>query len=253
MSGENQNSLKQIFDAEYVNVQPHSGAQANMAVFMACLKPGDKFMGLNLAHGGHLSHGSPVNFSGLMFEACEYNVTPDTNLVDYDQMEAAINEKTKAVISNSPDRMVLGQDRKVSGLLDMYELMYEDFDRGTAEENLKKLNIEKDDYVGKLSKGNAEKVQILLTMSRKAKLFVLDEPFNGVDPVARESIIKLMLGCVPEDSSLLISTHQIGDIEQILDEAVFIKEGQLLFHRSVDEIRSGTGRSLTETYMEEFR
>ncbi|MBP1584481.1 MAG: ABC transporter ATP-binding protein [Lachnospiraceae bacterium] len=164
-----------------------------------------------------------------------------------------VGEKTKAVISYSPDRMVLGQDRKVSGLLDMYELMYEDFDRGNAEENLKKLNIEKDDYVGKLSKGNAEKVQILLTMSRKAKLFVLDEPFNGVDPVARESIIKLMLGCVPEDSSLLISTHQIGDIEQILDEAVFIKEGQLLFHRSVDEIRSGTGRSLTETYMEEFR
>ena len=164
-----------------------------------------------------------------------------------------VGEKTKAVISYSPDRMVLGQDRKVSGLLDMYELMYEDFDRGTAEENLKKLNIEKDDYVGKLSKGNAEKVQILLTMSRKAKLFVLDEPFNGVDPLARESIIKLMMGCVPEDSSLLISTHQIGDIDQILDEAVFIKEGLLLFHRSVDEIRSGTGRSLTETYMEEFR
>ena len=164
-----------------------------------------------------------------------------------------VGEKTKAVMSYSPDRMVLGQDRKVSGLLDMYELMYEDFDRGNAEENMKKLNIEKDDYVGKLSKGNAEKVQILLTMSRKAKLFVLDEPFNGVDPVARESIIKLMLGCVPEASSLLISTHQIGDIEQILDEAVFIKEGQILFHRSVDEIRSGTGRSLTETYMEEFR
>jgi len=79
--------IKQIFGAEYANVQPHSGAQANMAVFMACLKPGDKFMGLNLAHGGHLSHGSPVNFSGLMYHQCEYNVTPDTNLVDYDMME----------------------------------------------------------------------------------------------------------------------------------------------------------------------
>ena len=94
--------LKEIFDAEYVNVQPHSGAQANMAVFMACLKPGDKFMGLNLAHGGHLSHGSPVNFSGLMFEACEYNVTPDTNLVDYDQMEeVALRERPKLIVGGA--------------------------------------------------------------------------------------------------------------------------------------------------------
>ena len=94
--------LKEIFGAEYANVQPHSGAQANMAVFMACLKPGDKFMGLNLAHGGHLSHGSPVNFSGLMFEACEYNVTPDTNLVDYDQMEeVAQRERPKLIVGGA--------------------------------------------------------------------------------------------------------------------------------------------------------
>ena len=79
--------LKQLFGAEYANVQPHSGAQANMAVFMAVMKPGDTFMGLNLAHGGHLSHGSPVNFSGLVFNQVEYNVKEDTGLVDYDQME----------------------------------------------------------------------------------------------------------------------------------------------------------------------
>ncbi len=78
--------IKRIFGAEYANVQPHSGAQANMAVFMACMKPGDKFLGLNLAHGGHLSHGSPVNFSGLMFQAFEYNVKEDTGLVDYNNM-----------------------------------------------------------------------------------------------------------------------------------------------------------------------
>lgn len=79
--------LKQLFGAEYANVQPHSGAQANMAVFMSVLKPGDTFMGLNLSHGGHLSHGSPVNFSGIMFNQVEYNVKEDTGLVDYDQME----------------------------------------------------------------------------------------------------------------------------------------------------------------------
>lgn len=164
-----------------------------------------------------------------------------------------VGDKTKAVISYSPDRVPFRKDKRVRDLIDMYELMYEDFDRKTAEEKIQELKIDNSDHVGKLSKGNAEKVQILLTMSRKAGLYILDEPFNGVDPVARESIIKIMLGCVPEDSSLLISTHQIGDVEQILDEAVFIKEGKILFHRSVDEIREETGRSLAEEYMEEFR
>ena len=94
--------VKQLFDAEYANVQPHSGAQANMAVFMAVMKPGDKFMGLNLAHGGHLSHGSPVNFSGLVFHQCEYNVTPDTNLVDYDMMErVAQQERPKLIVGGA--------------------------------------------------------------------------------------------------------------------------------------------------------
>jgi len=91
-----------LFGAEYANVQPHSGAQANMAVFMACLKPGDKFLGLNLSHGGHLSHGSPVNFSGLMFKALEYNVCEDTGLIDYDQMEeVARRERPKLIIGGA--------------------------------------------------------------------------------------------------------------------------------------------------------
>ena len=94
--------LKQIFGAEWANVQPHSGAQANMAVFMAVLKPGDKFMGLNLSHGGHLSHGSPVNFSGLVFQPVEYNVTKDTNLVDYDMMEeVARRERPKLIVGGA--------------------------------------------------------------------------------------------------------------------------------------------------------
>ncbi len=94
--------IKQLFDAEYANVQPHSGAQANMAVFMTCLKPGDKFLGLNLSHGGHLSHGSPVNFSGLVFQALEYNVNAETGLVDYDQMEeVALRERPKLIIGGA--------------------------------------------------------------------------------------------------------------------------------------------------------
>lgn len=93
-----QERLKELFGAEYANVQPHSGAQANMAVFMACLKPGDTFMGMNLDHGGHLSHGSPVNFSGLVFNAIGYNVDQETGRVDYDQMEALANEKKPKLI-----------------------------------------------------------------------------------------------------------------------------------------------------------
>lgn len=94
--------IKKLFGAEWANVQPHSGAQANMAVFMACMNPGDTFMGLNLSHGGHLSHGSPVNFSGIVFNQVEYNVTPGTNLVDYDQMEKLAHEvKPKLIVGGA--------------------------------------------------------------------------------------------------------------------------------------------------------
>ena len=94
--------IKKLFGAEWANVQPHSGAQANMAVFMACMNPGDTFMGLNLSHGGHLSHGSPVNFSGIVFNQVEYNVTPETNLVDYDQMEKLAHEvKPKLIVGGA--------------------------------------------------------------------------------------------------------------------------------------------------------
>lgn len=94
--------IKKLFNAEWANVQPHSGAQANMAVFMAVLNPGDKFLGLNLSHGGHLSHGSPVNFSGLMFHPLEYSVKEDTGYVDYDMMEeVALRERPKLIIGGA--------------------------------------------------------------------------------------------------------------------------------------------------------
>jgi glycine hydroxymethyltransferase len=94
--------LKQLFGAEWANVQPHSGAQANMAVFLACMNPGDKFLGLNLSHGGHLSHGSPVNYSGLVYQASEYNVQETTGLVDYEQLqEVAFRERPKLIIAGA--------------------------------------------------------------------------------------------------------------------------------------------------------
>ena len=94
--------IKKVFGAEYANVQPHSGAQANMAVFVACLKPGDTFMGLDLAHGGHLSHGSPVNFSGLTYRQVTYRVSEETGTIDYEQMEkTALEEKPKLIVGGA--------------------------------------------------------------------------------------------------------------------------------------------------------
>ncbi len=94
--------IKEIYGAEWANVQPHSGAQANMSVFLACLNPGDKFLGLNLAHGGHLSHGSPVNSSGILYHALEYNVKEDSGLIDYDQMEeVALRERPKLIVGGA--------------------------------------------------------------------------------------------------------------------------------------------------------
>ena len=162
-------------------------------------------------------------------------------------------EKTKAVVSYSPASFAFRSDRRICDILDAYEIIYEDFDRGDAEKTLEELGMYSKDVVGKLSKGNCEKFQIILTMSRKAKLYILDEPFDGVDPVARENIIRIMLQKVPEESSLFISTHQISEIENILDGALFLKEGKLVFEGSIDDIRDKSGKSLVDAYMEEFR
>ena len=164
-----------------------------------------------------------------------------------------VGKESKSVVSYSPDRIMYKQDSKITDILDLYEMMYDDFDREKAENIMKELGITPEEQVGKLSKGNAEKLQIILTMSRNARLFILDEPFTGVDPVARESIIRILLQNISEDASVLLSTHQIGDIEQILDDAIFMKEGRIVFHKSVEELRDETGKSLADTYMEEYR
>ena len=165
----------------------------------------------------------------------------------------SVGEKSKALVSYSPDRIAYNKGSRIIDLLGMYEIMFDDFDRQRAEGALEEFKIDRSDIVGKLSKGNAEKLQIILTMSRNAKLYILDEPFNGVDPVAKENIIRIVLKNIAEDSSMLISTHQIDEIEQILDEAIFIRDGKVLFHKPTDELRDETGKSLIDTYKEEFR
>ncbi|MCR5210694.1 MAG: ABC transporter ATP-binding protein [Lachnospiraceae bacterium] len=164
-----------------------------------------------------------------------------------------VGETTKAIVSYSPDRLAFKGNRKISYLLDFYELMYDDFDRAHAEEVLAGQGIQKDECIGKLSKGTCEKIQIILVMSRKAKLYILDEPFSGIDPVARETVIRIMLQNMSEEASLLLSTHHIQETEQIIDDAIFLKEGKIVFQKSVEEMREESSRSLNDAYMEVFR
>jgi len=161
-------------------------------------------------------------------------------------------KETKGLISYLPDRDFLPDWMRAGELLDFYQTFYDDFDRTKAENLMRQLNI---DFSGKLkhmSKGTREKVQLVLCMSRKAEVYLLDEPLAGVDPAARDYIIHTILENYNEDGLVFISTHLITDIEPILDEVVFLKEGKILLHRNADDLRAETGRSIDDYFREVF-
>ena len=160
---------------------------------------------------------------------------------------------TKAMVSYLPDRSYLPDWMKTKDLLEMYQDFYADFDVQRAEEMLSSLNIDYDMPLKKMSKGTKEKVQLILTMSRHAKLYLLDEPIAGVDPAARDYILKTIISNYDETATVLISTHLIADVENVLDEAIFLKEGKVVLHQSVDELRDSTGKSVDEYFREVFK
>ena len=149
---------------------------------------------------------------------------------------------THSIISYLPDRPYLSDWMRVSDLLAFFSDFYKDFDQVKADEMLKDLKIGPGQRLKVLSKGTKEKVQLILTMSRKAQLYVLDEPIAGVDPAARDYILGTILSNYSEEASVLLSTHLIADIERVLDEVVFIREGVMVLHKDVDAIREETGR-----------
>jgi ABC-2 type transport system ATP-binding protein len=159
---------------------------------------------------------------------------------------------TKAMISYLPDRTYLPEWMKINELLNMYEDFFEDFDAAKAAKLLKSLEIPDDKAMKKMSKGTKDKVQLILTMSRRAKIYLLDEPIAGVDPAARDYILRTILGNYSPDSLVLISTHLIADVEAVLDEAVFLKQGKVLLHAPIDTIRQETGKSVDEYFREVF-
>ena len=164
-----------------------------------------------------------------------------------------IGPDSKAMVSYLPDKTYFNKQQKIRDLLTLFQDFYDDFDRTRAEEMLRELHIDLEAKLKTLSKGNQEKVQLILTMSRKAQLYVLDEPIAGVDPAAREFILRTILTNYNENGTVLISTHLILDVEQVLDEAVFLQQGQVVLHESTDSIRERTGGSVDELFRNMFR
>lgn len=175
---------------------------------------------------------------------------PDGGCIQIDGQEPGIY--TKSIVSYLPDQTYFADWMRVSDLLSMFSDFYKDFDREKAASMLKDLDISERDRMKALSKGNKEKVQLILVMSRKAKLYLLDEPIGGVDPAAREYILKTILTNYSEDATVLVSTHLISDVEKVLDEAVFLKNGNIVRHSSVDEIREQEGKSVDHLFREIF-
>ena len=161
--------------------------------------------------------------------------------------------ETKKIVSYLPDRGYFPDWMRVGDMIDLFADFYADFDRAKADEMCRVLGLDKKLPIKTLSKGTREKMQLMLVMSRAAKLYLLDEPIAGVDPAAREFILRTILTNYSEDGTVLISTHLILDVEQVLDEAVFLRQGQLVLHESVDSIRERTGGSVDQLFRDMFR
>ncbi len=161
--------------------------------------------------------------------------------------------ESKKIISYLPERTYLNMNFKVRELLNYFEDFYENFDRKKAQKLLKKLNINEEDKLKTMSKGTKEKVQLILVMSRKADLYILDEPIGGVDPASRDYILETILNNFDEKSSMIISTHLIQDIETILDNVIFINQGRITLNDSADKIRNEKGKTIDQVFREDFR
>ena len=161
--------------------------------------------------------------------------------------------ETKELVSYLPDADWLPDWMRVEELVEMFRDFYADFDPAKANEMLEKLELSPKAILKSLSKGNKEKVQLILAMSRNARLYLLDEPIGGVDPAARDYILNTILTNYSRDASVIISTHLIEDVEPVLDEAVFLKNGRIFAHRSVDELRETEGMSVDAYFREVFK
>ena len=161
--------------------------------------------------------------------------------------------ETKRVVAYLPDRNALPDYMTASQLMDIYEDFFEDFDRLKAEAMVDDLGIDRKQTMKKMSKGTKEKLQLCLVMARQAEVYLLDEPIGGVDPATRDYILRTIISNYNEDAVVLISTHLIADVETVLDDVVFLKEGRIVLHKAADEIREEKGESVDKLFREVFK
>ncbi|MGN1002544.1 MAG: ABC transporter ATP-binding protein [Oscillospiraceae bacterium] len=159
---------------------------------------------------------------------------------------------TKALVSYLPDTDYLPDYMSLGSLVKLFADFYPDFDRAKALEMLHELDLSESARLKTLSKGNREKTQLVLTMSRRARLYLLDEPIGGVDPAARDYILRTIIGNYAEDAAVVISTHLIADVEPVLDDVVFLKKGGVLLHQSAESLRDEQGKSVDAYFREVF-
>ncbi len=162
-------------------------------------------------------------------------------------------KESHACVSYLPERTAIPTWMSVTQLLDFYQDFYADFRRDAAEEMLAHLNIPPKQRIKQMSKGTREKVQLIMVMSRSAKLYLLDEPIGGVDPATRDYILSTIIGNYNPDAAVVISTHLIADVEKVLDDVVFINQGCIMLQASVDQIREEKGMSVDALFREVFK
>jgi ABC-2 type transport system ATP-binding protein len=161
--------------------------------------------------------------------------------------------ETKKIVSYLPEKTYLPDWMRISDTIEFFQDFYGDFDQKRCYDMLERLHLDPGRRMKTLSKGTKEKVQLILVMSRQADLYCLDEPIGGVDPAARDYILNTIISNYDEKATVLISTHLISDIERVLDEVIFIKDGFITLHASVDDIRTKEGKSVDTLFREVFR
>lgn len=176
---------------------------------------------------------------------------PTSGSVLIDGMEPGV--ETKKIVAYLPDRNALPDYMTTDQLIGMYADFFEDFDRARAEAMLDDLGIDRKQAMKKMSKGTKEKLQLCLVMARRAGVYLLDEPIGGVDPATRDYILKTIISNYNEDAVVIISTHLISDIESVLDDVIFLKEGRVVLHKAADEIREENGESVDKLFREVFK
>jgi len=210
--------------------------------------------GINL----NLKRGRIVGFLGPNGSGKSTFIKLATGLLTPTRGEILIDGKkpgveTKKIVSYLPEKTYLNDWMKVTDIINFFCDFYSDFNKEKAYDMLKNLNIDPSDKLKTMSKGTKEKVQLILVMSREAEIYFLDEPIAGVDPAARDYILNTIISNYNENATVVISTHIISDIEKILDDVVFIYNGEITLCKSVDEIREEEGKSVDALFREVFR